>query len=249
MKYKNLSNKELYEQDEVINKYAQNSVRARSLNNAEKELIDRYDIKDKKVLVLGCGAGRLAVNLLLFGNSVHGVDRSEKLISYAKNIYPESRFEGLTFTVADMTNLSFIQNNSFDAVIFAMNSIDYLINNDERAKSINEAERIVKRGGIVSFSSHNKIAYLFSPKISLFNRDIIWPFCPYSYLKENVIGGGTIFKGNPGYIIKSTTENRRLRFIGFVVDSRNRLDRILSRKLFLTELLFPYIIYIFKKID
>ena len=140
-----INNKKLYEQDEVVGKYSANTTRVRSLNNCEKEFIDRFDIKNKKVLVLGCGAGRVPVNLLIFGNQVVGVDRSEALLNFAIKTFPKNKFSDLDFILADMCDLSKIPDENFDTVIFPGNSIDYLQDYRLREIAIVEATKKLKK--------------------------------------------------------------------------------------------------------
>src|SRR3989338_1606778 len=70
----------------------------------------------------------------------------------------------------------------------------------------------------------------------------------YYYAAEHFVGGGTIFKGDPDFIIEETEKNTGLKFVGFTVDARNKMDRLLMRKFQLSKYIFPYIQYIFKKV-
>lgn len=110
---------------------------------------------------MGCGAGRVPVNLLIFGNQVVGVDRSEALLNFAIKNFPKNKFADLDFILADMCDLSKIPDASFDAVMFPMNSIDYIDNILMRNKAIQEAKSKIKTGGILALSSHSKLAYIF----------------------------------------------------------------------------------------
>jgi SAM-dependent methyltransferase len=242
-----LNNTNLYESDEVVAKYSVNSTRVRSLNNPERELIDRFDVKNKNVLVLGSGAGRVPANLLLYGNKVVGVDRSVKLTEAAKNNFPDAKFKDLTFMLADMTDLKDVQDEGFDVVIFPMNSLDYIDDYKMREKALLEATRKLKKGGLLAFSSHNKLAYMFSLKIRQSDRTFNSLFRPFHFVRESVVGGGHIFKGRPRFIIESTKSLTGLVFKGFICDSRNKFDRLFSRKMKLAQFLFPYILYVFEK--
>ncbi len=242
-----IDNKELYETDEVVNKYAANSTRVRSLNIPEKILIDRFDIKNKNILVIGSGAGRVPVNLLIYGNKVKGLDRSKKLNTIANQNFPNSKFADLVFEEGDATDLSKIPDESYDVVFLPMNTIDYIDNYQMREKAIIEASKKVKKGGILTFSSHNKLAYLFSPKVQWRDRSLKSMTGDYRYTKESVVGGGFIFKGNPNFVINKTQLLTGFSLAGFICDTRNKLDKIFSRKLFLAQFFFPYILYVFRK--
>lgn len=243
-----LDNKKLYESDEVVGKYAANTTRVRSLNNPEKELIDRYDVKNKDVLVIGCGTGRVPANLLLYGNKVLGLDRSKKMIESAENNYPNNRFKDLSFALADATDLSEVADESYDAVIFPMNSIDYIDEYKMREKAVIEASKKLRKGGILALSSHNKLAYLLSPKVKWADRSFKSLLGEYRYVKESVVGGGYIFKGNPDFVIESVGKLTRFLFQGFITDNRNKLDKLLSKNIWLSKFYFPYILYVFRKV-
>lgn len=241
------NNKNLYESKEIVEKYSANNTRARSLNNADKFFIDRFDVKNKRVLVLGCGAGRVPVNLLIFGNQVVGVDRSEALLNFAITTFPKSKFADLDFILADMCDLSVIPNESFDVVMFPMNSIDYIEDILIREKAIKEASLKIKKGGILALSSHSKLAYMISHKLPLKNKSLRYMSKDYIFDKEKVVGGGKFFKGNSNFIVNQVKKLENFDFIGFTVDARNKLERFLSRKLKIAQFIFPYIIYVFRK--
>jgi len=245
---KESDNKKLYESDEVVGKYAANTTRVRSLNNPEKELIDRFDVKNKDVLVLGSGAGRVPANLLLYGNRVLGIDRSERMIEVANKNYPNEKFKDLSFALADATDLHNIPDESYDVVIFPMNSIDYIDEYKMREKAILEAAKKLKKGGILALSSHNKLAYLLSPKVKWADRSLKSFSGDYRYVKESVVGGGYIFKGNPKFVIESIKNLTHFSFQDFICDTRGKIDKLFAKRLGLAQFYFPYILYVFKKI-
>lgn len=240
-------NKPLYESDEVVGKYAANNTRVRSLNNPEKDLIDRFDVKNKDVLVIGCGAGRVPANLLLYGNRAVGVDRSQKLYDAAVKNFPQEKFADLKFVLADATDLQVIPNESFDVVIFPMNSIDYLESLSLRHQAIQEAVKKLRKGGLLTFSSHNKLAYALSPKVSWKDRSFVGFSKPFVFAPESAVGGGVQYKGNPKHIIDSVEKLTGCSFVGFTCDTRNKLDRLFARKLSTAQYIFPYLLYVFKK--
>ena len=241
------NNKDLYESKEVVAKYTSHSTRARSLNNAEKDLIDRFDIRNKKILVLGSGAGRVPINLILFGNEVLGIDRSEALLKFAQKTFPKSKFSTLDFIQGDMCDLSSVSDESFDVVIFPMNSIDYVEGLEMRRKAIAEAGGKLKKGGIFALSSHNKLGYIISPKVPIKSKRFKYLLEDYIFDKEEVVGGGTVFKGNPDFVINEIEKINNFKFVGFTVDARNKLDRFLAQKLNVAKYIFPYIFYVFQK--
>lgn len=242
-----VTNQELYEQKEVVDKYAANTTRLRTLNDSEKFLIDKFEIKNKQVLVLGSGAGRVPANLLLFGNTVVGMELSEPLYQAGLKNFPKSSFTDLDLRHGDARNMSTLPDETFDVVWFPQNGLDYVPTYEERKTVLQEMKKKVKPGGLVIFSSHNKRAYIYSPKVSFKNKHFTDFASGYYYAPENVVGGGNIFKGDPDFILKETEQQVGLKFVGFTVDARNKADRFLMRNFQLSKYIFPYIQYVFKK--
>jgi ubiquinone/menaquinone biosynthesis C-methylase UbiE len=240
-------NKKLYESDEVVAKYSANTARARSLNDAEKIFIDRFDIKNKNILVIGGGGGRVPVNLLIYGNKVKSIDSSKRLTDAAKRNFPSSKFADLIFEYGDAVNLSGISDKSYDVVFFPMNSLDCINPFKDRERALTEAAKKVKKGGILAFSSHNKLAYAFSYKVPLRNKRPSYLNDAYVFDQENVVGGGYIFKGNPRFVINHVCKLTGFSFAGFVCDARNKFDKLIARNLWTAQLIFPYILYVFTR--
>jgi len=240
-------NRALYEQVDVVAKYSANTTRLRSLNNAEKFFIDCFDVKNKHVLVIGCGAGRVPANLLLYGNRVLGVDRSEAMIKAARNNFPQALFPGLSFERHDAVDLSNITEQHFDTVFFPMNSIDYINPHHLRLKALREAGGRVAPGGLLAVTSHNNHAYLLSPRVHYHDRKLRNFFKPFCFDQEHVIGGGYIYKGTPRQVIKEVIGETRFSFEGFTADARNKYERLLMRKLWVAQWFFSYLLYVFKK--
>jgi SAM-dependent methyltransferase len=66
----------------------------------------------------------------------------------------------LEFSVADAADLSAFRDESFDAVVFAFNGIDFVLPDGDRRACLGHVYRILKPGGVMIFSSHNPRAIL-----------------------------------------------------------------------------------------
>jgi len=103
------------------------------------------NLKNKKVLMLGCGTGEESNLLETFGaslNQLTGIDLSSKSIEIAKRSYPD-----IEFVVGDMNELPF-ENESFDFVYSSL-AIHYTATPE---KTYKEVYRILKKEGLFLFS-------------------------------------------------------------------------------------------------
>jgi len=103
----------------------------------------RYKIK--RVLDLGCGAGRHCVYLAKNNFDVVGVDVSWSALRMAKDWVCEENLKNVTFVQATMTNIPF-GDRQFDAVI-SVSVIHHAVKRDI-VKTIDEIHRILKRNGV-----------------------------------------------------------------------------------------------------
>lgn len=148
-------NREVYESDAAVRKYAARAIEG-DLLGQERKLFDRYfsDPDGASVLDLGCGVGRTTRLLAEEGFDVVGVDVSEKMIREA-----EARFPSLDFRVADAKDLDF-PTETFDYALFSQCGLDYLHPERNRFLALLEVRRVLKPGGIFAFSSHNSLYLL-----------------------------------------------------------------------------------------
>jgi trans-aconitate 2-methyltransferase len=82
------------------------------------DLVSRLDLKrDEKVLDIGCGGGRITVQLAshLPKGEVLGIDLSRDMIDFARGKYPVETYSNLAFQWGDASELDF--NDKFDLVV------------------------------------------------------------------------------------------------------------------------------------
>ncbi|MDO8660304.1 MAG: methyltransferase domain-containing protein [Candidatus Woesearchaeota archaeon] len=120
------------------------------LTPAEQELVStRFK---GRILDMGCGCGRTTVPLHEKGFDVVGFDIAQDMINFA-----HAKFPNIPFHVMDASNLEF-PDNSFDTLFFSYCGIDYLHPFQKRIACLNECFRVLKRGGVLIYSSHNSLA-------------------------------------------------------------------------------------------
>lgn len=120
------------------------------LTSCERLLFDDYLRPGTTLLDLGVGGGRTTPYLSGIASRYVGVDYSEEMIRTCRSKYP-----GLQFEVGDAADLSRFSDGCFDAVIFSFNGIDYLAPDQKRQECLRECHRVLKKEGVLIFSSHN----------------------------------------------------------------------------------------------
>jgi len=102
--------------------------------------------KDETVLLeYGCGVGYYLVNFASKIKKGVGIDISEVLIGWARQMCKKRNIENLEFSVMDAMNTSF-ENDSFD-IIHGVAILHHL----DIKKSLEEVNRILKKGGKAFF--------------------------------------------------------------------------------------------------
>ncbi len=144
----NSVNKATYERADVV-KFYQN---VDELLEAERVLFKKLDpvIRDSRILDIGVGGGRTTRYLLEISSDYTGVDYVAKYAQETARKYPEAKILS-----ADATDLRMFESDTFDFILFSYNGIDS-ISNESRLKLIREANRVLRKGGIFMFSTHNR---------------------------------------------------------------------------------------------
>jgi len=104
----------------------------------------------KRVLDLGCGAGRTAVYLSRWTDRYTAVDYSAGMLERARAWLP-----GVRFLECDARDMSAFGDGEFDVVFFLNNGFDSL-DHEGRLRALAEIRRVLVPGGLYFFSSHNR---------------------------------------------------------------------------------------------
>lgn len=140
------SNLHTYEAATVASYYA-------SLNYqtpCERLLFDSYIKPGSAILDLGVGGGRTTARLASEASSYVGVDYARTMIEAC-----HAKFPDLNFFVGHASDLSAFSDESFHAVVFAFNGIDYVLPASLRRACLEHIHRVLTPRGVVIFSSHN----------------------------------------------------------------------------------------------
>lgn len=112
------------------------------------------NIKNKKILEVGCGNGYLSRLLARKGAEVTAVDLSQKLLDYA--ILKERKKPlGINYLQRSASNLRGIKNELFDVVVSNMSLMDV----KDAKNAIKEISRVLKKNGRFIFSINHPVFF------------------------------------------------------------------------------------------
>jgi len=106
------------------------------------------------ILNIGCGTGREAFALHAMGFCVTGVDISETAIEAARNTAATKQYN-IDFSLTDGKLLSF-DHSMFDVVIVWAQTFGLFQGKEEQQQFLAECGRVLKSGGLISFSGHDR---------------------------------------------------------------------------------------------
>jgi SAM-dependent methyltransferase len=120
------------------------------LTPVEVQLFVRYrDVLSRRVLDLGCGAGRVLAYLVMIGAEAHGIDLAPRMVEYCRDHLPAA-----TVRVADVRTLSRETDGVFDAVLAPDNLLD-VFDDRERREVLAGIRPLLAPAGLLIFSSHD----------------------------------------------------------------------------------------------
>jgi ubiquinone/menaquinone biosynthesis C-methylase UbiE len=114
----------------------------------ELQTIYKYvDFKDKNILEVGCGNGRLTYQFADIAKKIVAIDPNEEKINQAKKDLSEALSAKLEFHIKSAENLSFI-NDTFDIAIFSY-SLCCMDSLQSMQASMDEVQNKLKPGGLI----------------------------------------------------------------------------------------------------
>lgn len=125
---------------------------------AFRALTEAINLKNKKILDVGCGIGRWSYLLKLMGAKVTAIDLEEKRLAKAKK---DIRLKGIKLLQMNLLKLQF-NDETFDFI----NSVTVLqhIPYKEKEQAIKEICRVTKKGGyisIIEYIGEDEVGHMF----------------------------------------------------------------------------------------
>ena len=123
-----------------------------TLNRAEAVALLKYQatFAGQDVLDIGVGTGRTTIYLAPLARRYEAIDYSPVMVARARENFPQ-----ISVRLGDMRDLSDFDDASFDFV-FGSNCVLDAVSHSDRVKALCEMRRVLRPGGTLIFSSHNR---------------------------------------------------------------------------------------------
>lgn len=118
-----------------------------------EQAVTKFFPKQAKILDVGCGMGREAFALSDIGFSVVGIDISEEVIKQVVQLSLQNSYS-IPFLIYNGHVLPF-GDASFDVVIIWAQTFGIMYGDTYKIDFLNECKRVLKSGGLLSFSGHD----------------------------------------------------------------------------------------------
>jgi SAM-dependent methyltransferase len=114
-------------------------------------LLERHGVPGRRLVELGCGTGRHARELAALGYTIHGVDRSETMLTEATARARADARHGsqLTYSAGDIRTANL--GRTFDGAISLFHVISYQTSNEDLRAACRTARTHVIDGGLFLF--------------------------------------------------------------------------------------------------
>ncbi len=120
--------------------------------------------KNSWILDLGCGNGRIAIELLHRGHGVIGVDLSQRMLELCvEKAITVNRNEWLLPVRANLVELGCIADACADHAVCMFSSLGMIQGRENRQRVLKHASRIVRPGGTLVVHVHHRWAALWEP--------------------------------------------------------------------------------------
>ncbi|MCW9708567.1 SAM-dependent methyltransferase [Fodinibius salsisoli] len=164
--------------------------------------------KCSKILDLGCGRGRHAINLYREGYDVTGIDLSEQAIATAREKAEALDAEHLRFEVRDMRNPLPMK---FDAIVNLFTTFGYFETEKENASVFDSIVQMLKPGGVfvLDYLNAAKVRRSIQPSDEGAFHGIDYKI--RRYIKDDAVHKEIKFKGDGDHVEGTKTYSERVK--------------------------------------
>ncbi len=157
-----------------------------------EEFPDAEPGKGLRILDLGCGNGRIAIELLKRGHAVVGVDLSQRMLELlVEKATAAERRDQLLAVRANLVELDCLTDNSVDAAVCMFSTLGMIQGGKHRRQFLAHTHRVTKPDGKLVLHVHHRWAAIWEPAgvsaliqsrlRSLWNRDEDFGDSTYEY--------------------------------------------------------------------
>ncbi len=130
------------------------------VQSEDLEFYEKLLKKNKDILEVACGTGRIISKICKESNYIMGLDNSEEMLSIARK---KLKDENVEFVLGDMTKLENID-KKFDYIICGYNSLQHILDDEETSNFFGKACNLLKNDGRI-------IVDIFNPNPLFLNTE------------------------------------------------------------------------------
>lgn len=136
-----------------------------------KKLCEAYKIKKENMLELACGTGMLTHHFFSYFDHIDGLDLSQSMLEVFSHKYQEENVSLYNYNMVD-----FVRENHYDLIVILLDSINYVIDENDIKKLFKNSYRNLKEGGLLVFDINSlyKIEEVFGSNSFVYEYEDIF---------------------------------------------------------------------------
>lgn len=136
-----------------------------------KSLVKKNKIKKEKMLELACGTGMLTNHFFDFFEKIDALDLSKSMLEVFSKKFQKDNVSLYNYNMVD-----FQSENSYDLIVILLDSINYILDENELRKLIENSYKNLKKGGFLIFdiNSEYKMKEVFGSKSYIYEYEDIF---------------------------------------------------------------------------
>ena len=151
--------------------------------NNIKNLVGKNNIKKEKMLELACGTGMLTIHFFDFFEKIDALDLSKSMLEVFSKKFQEENVSLYNYNMVNFQN-----ENSYDLIVILLDSINYILEEKDLKKLIENSYKNLKKDGLLIFdiNSEYKMKEVFGSKSYIYEYEDIF------YTWDNIKDGDII---------------------------------------------------------
>ena len=147
-----------------------------------KNLVEKNSIKKDKMLELACGSGMLTNHFFDFYEKIDALDLSKSMLEVFSNKYQKENVSLYNYNMVDFQN-----ENSYDLIVILLDSVNYILDENDLKKLIKNSYKNLKKDGLLIFdiNSEYKMKEVFGSKSYIYEYEDI--FYTWDNIKDDDI--------------------------------------------------------------